>query len=34
MTYLCVLAMMVKLCMRKREMVHEEENNMEDTGLL
>jgi len=32
MTELCVLAMMVELWTRKREMVDEEENDMEDTS--
>jgi len=32
MTYLCVLAMMVELWTRKREMGDEDEHNMEDTS--
>jgi len=32
MTYLCVLAMMVELWTRKREMRDQDENNMEDTS--
>ena len=32
MTYLCVLAMMVELWTRKREMGDEDENDMEDTS--
>jgi hypothetical protein len=32
MTYLYVLAMMVELWMRKREMGDEDENDMEDTS--
>jgi len=32
MTYLCVLAMMVELWTRKREMGDEDENDMENTS--
>jgi hypothetical protein len=34
MTEICILAMMVELWMRKREMRNEDENDMEDTSRL